>query len=117
MTGCRVIDLKYVNRMSDGDSAIRKQMLDILVQQLIQELPKIKEAIQKGDCKVLEDKCHSLHSTLMYAGNDTLTKANRNLINMARTNILVKSRALQDFKTITQISRQVVSALQVELHA
>ncbi len=116
-TGCSVINLAYVDRMSGGNKTIRRQMLDVLVQELKKGIPQINTALRRGDCDQLERACHSFKSTLMYTGNQAMQDANLRLLSMSRQGTLKVRQAQRDINTLRRTSKFVLRALQQEIRS
>lgn len=71
------INLDYVDLMSDGDTDMKKVMLEMLFDEPVEEIEKMKRATQEQDWKTLKEVSHKMKSTLSFVGNDVLTNSNK----------------------------------------
>jgi len=71
------INLDYVDLMSDGDTDMKKIMLEMLFDEPVEEIEKMKQANKEQDWKTLKEVSHKMKSTLSFVGNDILTESNK----------------------------------------
>lgn len=74
-----VINLDYMDMMSDGDADMKKVMLEMLLEEIPQELQKMREVHATADWDALASVSHKMKSTLAFVGNDIMTNANKEL--------------------------------------
>lgn len=70
------IDLEYLGKMTEGDRALERDMLNVLVKELQAEIPKMRALHAAGNWRELAEVSHRLKSSLAYAGNAAMTKTN-----------------------------------------
>jgi HPt (histidine-containing phosphotransfer) domain-containing protein len=70
------INLEYLQKMTEGDRALERDMLQVLVKELQTEVPKMRALHAARDWRPLAEVSHRLKSSLAYAGNADLTKIN-----------------------------------------
>jgi HPt (histidine-containing phosphotransfer) domain-containing protein len=70
------INLEYLEHMTEGDRALERDMLNVLVKELQTEIPKMKTLHAAGSWRELAEVSHRLKTSLAYAGNAAMTKTN-----------------------------------------
>ncbi|MFT5166104.1 MAG: HPt (histidine-containing phosphotransfer) domain-containing protein [Saprospiraceae bacterium] len=80
----KYINLEYMEMMSDGDEAMKKIMLEMLLEELPQEINKMVAICQEAKWSELSAVSHKLKSTLAFVGNDEMTAANKNIETFAK---------------------------------
>jgi HPt (histidine-containing phosphotransfer) domain-containing protein len=70
------INLEYLEHMTEGDRALERDMLHVLVKDLQTEIPKMRALHAAGNWRELAGVSHRLKSSLAYAGNAAMTKTN-----------------------------------------
>ena len=75
----KFINLEYLELMADGDDAMKKIMLEMLLDELPTEVQKMKTLIAEKNWQDLMSVSHKMKSTLSYVGNDAMTKANKEI--------------------------------------
>jgi HPt (histidine-containing phosphotransfer) domain-containing protein len=70
------IDLEYLEKMTEGDRALEREMLNVLVKELQTEIPKMRTLHAAGRWRELAEVSHRLKTSLAYAGNAAMTKTN-----------------------------------------
>jgi HPt (histidine-containing phosphotransfer) domain-containing protein len=80
-----MINLDYMDMMSDGDADMKKVMLEMLLEEIPQELQKMHEAHTSADWSGLASVSHKMKSTLAFVGNDAMTSANKELESIGKT--------------------------------
>lgn len=78
------IDLSYMDLMSDGDMDMKKMMLELLFDEPMEEIKKMRRLSQEGDYDELHAVSHKMKSTLAFVGNDTLTDTNKEIETIAK---------------------------------
>lgn len=73
------INLEYMDMMSEGDSDMKKVMLEMLLEELPQEIKKMQELLATSDWQELGSVSHKMKSTLAFVGNKEMTDANRDI--------------------------------------
>ncbi len=77
------IDLSYMDLMSDGDPDMKKTMLEMLFDEPIAEMHKMKELEEQKDWTELKAVSHKMKSTLSFVGNELLTNTNKKIEQIA----------------------------------
>jgi HPt (histidine-containing phosphotransfer) domain-containing protein len=80
-----MINLDYMDMMSDGDADMKKVMLEMLMEEIPQELQRMREAHASADWNGLASVSHKMKSTLAFVGNDAMTSANKELESIGKT--------------------------------
>jgi HPt (histidine-containing phosphotransfer) domain-containing protein len=80
-----MINLDYMDMMSDGDADMKKVMLEMLLEEIPQELLKMREVYASADWSGLASVSHKMKSTLAFVGNDPMTNANKELETIGKT--------------------------------
>ena len=70
------INLTYLEQMTEGDRALERDMLNVLVKELQTEVPKMRGLQAAGRWRELAEVSHRLKTSLNYAGNAPLSKVN-----------------------------------------
>ena len=70
------IDLSYLEMMADGDDAMKRTLLEMIVAEMPPELEKLRAAFLARDAEALRSVAHKMKSTLAFVGNDAMTEAN-----------------------------------------
>ena len=73
------INLDYLNLMSDGDTSMKKVMLEMLFEELPMETQKMRSLLAEVNWQELAAVSHKMKSTLAFVGNDPMTNANKNI--------------------------------------
>jgi len=108
------INLDYLELMSDGDLGMKKIMLEMLLQELPEEIQKMKDLQLIANWEDLSSVSHKMKSTLAFVGNDTMTNSNKVLEKMAKNKDNV-DQASDLINTLSDLYKLVVVELQVEL--
>lgn len=80
-----VINLDYMDMMSDGDADMKKVMLEMLFEEIPLEIQKMREVYNAADWSGLASVSHKMKSTLSFVGNDAMTNANKELETIGKT--------------------------------
>jgi len=80
----KYINLEYLEMMADGDDSMKKIMLEMLLEELPQEIEKMKELCAASNWSEVSAVSHKLKSTLAFVGNDEMTDSNKNIEIMAK---------------------------------
>ena len=73
------IHLAYLDQMAGDDSETRGQLLHMLIEDMEHNLPEMKALLQKQEWQALQNLSHHLKSTLVFAGNAEMARANRSI--------------------------------------
>jgi len=65
--------------MSDGDDSMKKVLLEMLIEELPDEIVKMRALEQSSNWDELCSVSHKMKSTLSYVGNDVMTTANKTI--------------------------------------
>jgi len=93
------IDLSYLDLMADGDSQLRRLMLELLTKEMPSDFEKYQPLYEKRDWKELHRISHKMKTTLSFVGNEKLTRLN------ARIERIVKTRT--DLGKLPDLLQQV----------
>jgi HPt (histidine-containing phosphotransfer) domain-containing protein len=96
------LNLSYLKTMSAGDPQTMKTLLQSLLNELNNDLPKARKLYQRKDWQGLERFCHHFKSTLSFSGDPALIKANLALWDIAKVSPAIDR---QGDKLITQMER------------
>lgn len=110
------VNLDYLELMSDGDLGMKKIMLEMLLQELPEELQKMKEIQQVANWDELSSVSHKMKSTLAFVGNDIMTDANKQLEKISKTKenteltegLIDQLREMYD-KVVIELQRELAS--------
>lgn len=80
-----MVNLDYMDMMSDGDPDMKKVMLEMLLEEIPHELQRMREVHAASDWNGLASVAHKMKSTLSFVGNDTMTKANKELESIGKS--------------------------------
>jgi HPt (histidine-containing phosphotransfer) domain-containing protein len=78
------LDFRYLETMAAGDPQTMKNLLEALLVELRDNLPRAGQLLQAKDWVGLERFCHHFKSTLSFSGHAALVKANENLWKIAK---------------------------------
>lgn len=84
MTTKTKLDLSYLKTMSAGDPQTMKTLLESLLNELKNDLPKARKLYHQKNWQGLERFCHHFKSTLSFSGDPALIKANLALWDIAK---------------------------------
>ncbi len=73
------INLSYLEQMCDGDQEMRHTMLGMILQELPDEIKKLKPLCAQKNWSELHAISHKLKSTLSFVGNDVMTDINKKI--------------------------------------
>ncbi len=77
------INLEYLGQMTEGDQALERDMLNVLVKELQAEIPKMRGLQAAGSWRELAQVSHRLKTSLTYAGNPGLSRVNAEIETIA----------------------------------
>jgi HPt (histidine-containing phosphotransfer) domain-containing protein len=83
-TNFRFIDLSYLDLMSDGDMEMKQTMIEMLLEEIPEEMEKMKVLHQDANWKELREVSHKMKSTLAFVGNHEMTEANKTIEDIAK---------------------------------
>ncbi len=78
-TASTCINLDYLRLMADNDEEMIQTMLTMLLEELPDEMGKIRELAEVENWDELTRVSHKMKSTLSFVGNDAMTTANKEL--------------------------------------
>ena len=108
------INLDYLELMSDGDDSMKKVLLEMLVEELPDEIVKMRKLQQESNWTELTSVSHKMKSTLSYVGNESMTVANKTIeLNTKNNTSLEDVPSLMD-SLETNLDR-VMNELKIEL--
>lgn len=71
------INLDYLELMSDGDDSMKKVLLEMLIEELPDEIVKMRSLQEAANWDDLCSASHKMKSTLSYVGNEIMTESNK----------------------------------------
>jgi HPt (histidine-containing phosphotransfer) domain-containing protein len=80
------IDLSYLDMMTDGDTDMKQTMLEMLLEEIPQEVEKLRDCAKNADWKNLNEVSHKFKSTLSYIGSEVMNEANLKIEHASKTN-------------------------------
>jgi len=108
------INLDYLELMSDGDDSMKKVLLEMLIEELPDEISKMRTLQQASNWSKLSSVSHKMKSTLSYVGNETMTEANKTIEHITKPDMDTTGvPALMD--TLETNLDRVMTELKVEL--
>ena len=85
-TETKYTNLDYLRLMADGDEEMVQTMLGMLLEELPEEVEKIKQLNQEQDWAELSKVSHKLKSTLAFVGNEVMANANKEIELLSKNN-------------------------------
>lgn len=85
MSTYQFLNLDYLDLMADGDDDMKATMVEMLVDEIPEEMDKMKKACNAADWNELKEVSHKMKSTLAFVGNDEMTEANKELEEVGKT--------------------------------
>ncbi len=79
----KYIDLSYMELMSDGDVEMKRLMLELLFEEPLEEIKKMRVLATNENWTDLKSVSHKMKSTLAFVGNDELTDTNKEIEKIA----------------------------------
>ncbi len=80
------VNLSYLDMMTDGDTDMKQTMLEMLLEEIPQELKKMRGCYASSDWKNLNEVSHKFKSTLSYIGSEPMNAANLKIEHASKTN-------------------------------
>lgn len=80
-----LINTDYLDLMSDGDTDMKKMMLEMMLEEIPAEIEKMNALIQEGNWKTLKEVSHKMKSTLSFVGNPEMTESNKIIEEIAKS--------------------------------
>ncbi len=84
MSAYQHIDFTYLDSLIDGDVETKQVILSTLLEEVPEEIEKIRTSLTNEHWNELHELSHKLKSTLAYIGNDTIFNENQNIMMAAR---------------------------------
>ena len=84
-TKFQFINLSYLDLMTDGDQDMKATMIEMLLDEIPVEINKMQELYQAEDWNELREVSHKMKSTLSFVGNNPMTKANKRIEEIAKS--------------------------------
>jgi HPt (histidine-containing phosphotransfer) domain-containing protein len=78
-------NLSYLRLMADNDEEMVQTMLGMLLEELPEELDKIKALHEEKNWEELGKISHKMKSTLAFVGNEPMTNANKEIEQLAKS--------------------------------
>ena len=108
-----VLDLSYLDMMADGDDAMKRTLIDMIILELPPELEKLRDAFLAREPERLRQVAHKMKSTLAFVGNDAMTRANAALEQIGKEGTDLQ-RAGDHLEVLERQAEAVVPALEAE---
>jgi len=108
------INLDYLELMSDGDDSMKKVLLEMLIEELPDEIVKMRSLQQASNWAELSSVSHKMKSTLSYVGNETMTEANKTIEKNTKEDTGIEDVASLMDSLETNLDR-VMTELKIEL--
>jgi len=83
-TNFQFINLDYLDLMSDGDEDMKQTMIEMLLEEIPEEMDKMRTYNEEGNWKELREVSHKMKSTLSFIGNAEMTTANQQVEDIAK---------------------------------
>lgn len=83
-TNFQFINLDYLDLMSDGDEDMKQTMIEMLLEEIPEEMEKMRNCHEEQDWKELREVSHKMKSTLSFVGNAEMTAANQQVEDIAK---------------------------------
>jgi HPt (histidine-containing phosphotransfer) domain-containing protein len=80
----KFIDLTYLDSLIGDDAETKQVILSTLLEEVPEEIQKLKDALASSDWNELHEVSHKLKSTLAYIGNDAIFNVNQDIMMAAR---------------------------------
>ena len=80
------INLDYLDLMADGDDSMKKVLLEMLIEELPDEIVKMRSLQQQSNWSELSSVSHKMKSTLSYVGNDDMSESNKTIEQNTKNN-------------------------------
>jgi HPt (histidine-containing phosphotransfer) domain-containing protein len=72
--------------MTDGDTDMKQTMLEMILEEIPQEVKKMRDCANNSDWKNLNEVSHKFKSTLSYIGSEVMNDANLIIEQASKTN-------------------------------
>ena len=116
MNTYQFLNLDYLELMADGDDDMKATMIEMLVEEIPEEMEKMKQLHLAADWKELREVSHKMKSTLSFVGNDDMTEANKTIEEIAKDNGAGEVEQLPDLLAVLfNTYPDVVAELKSEL--
>ena len=110
-----VFDISYIKKMSVGDEATQKQLLQILIDELKTDLPRATRLLANKDWDGLARFCHHFKSTIAFTGNNAMVSANLKLWDIAKNQGKSPAKPEQILKSMQQLAKRIEKEAQAVL--
>jgi HPt (histidine-containing phosphotransfer) domain-containing protein len=107
----RVIDLSYLNSLSDGDREFKKEMIETFLKNTPPLISEMKDHLQKSDWKKIGDIAHKMKPSFTFMGIHSAKDLIRNLECNGR-----KETGTRDIPTQVIELDNICSKAFIELH-
>lgn len=108
------INLEYLELMSDNDNAMKKVLLEMLMDELPAEIEKMAPLAEAKSWNELSEVSHKMKSTLAYVGNDDMTVANKTIEVLCKTEEDLDQIPAQ-IETLNNCLERVLPELKIEM--
>ncbi|MGB1206199.1 MAG: PAS domain S-box protein [Chitinophagales bacterium] len=104
----RITDLSYLDEVIDGDMSLKKQMLEIMLQETPEEVAKMQIFVDVKDWDKLRSVAHKFKSTVTYMGLHDLKETVKTIQENAEKRIDLDNMAFLVEKVTTQCESAIV---------
>ncbi|MEM6317878.1 MAG: Hpt domain-containing protein [Bacteroidota bacterium] len=84
MSTFKYLNLDYLELMADGDDDMKQTMIEMLLEEVPEEMDKMRDAHANQNWSELREVSHKMKSTLAFIGNDVMTEANKTVEEIAK---------------------------------
>ena len=107
------IDLSHLVKQMQGKKAVILELIDLIIQQLNEDVPKIDNAITKKDYKTIKQLSHKMKSTVFAVGISELGTILEEMESCALSNKGIKKIVLLNSR-LNILTKQVIEELNSE---
>ena len=116
MSTYQFLNLDYLELMADGDDDMKATMLEMLVEELPEEMEKMRQLHTEADWNELREVSHKMKSTLAFVGNDAMTEANKQVEEIGKSGGTENVEKLPELlRVLFDIYPKVLEELKTEL--
>lgn len=83
-TDFQYINLEYLDNVTDGDPDMKKEILGLVIEEVKNDMPRLKGLAASGDWETFHHITHKFKSTLAFVGNELLLDTNREMEQMSK---------------------------------
>src|ERR1035437_9355406 len=110
-----ICDLKYLTEMMGGKKSLIKEIIDVFLKQVPEELQSINDAILKTDYATIKNFAHTMKSSVSIMGISVLTPVLQEMEDLG-----AKSADIEKIKELNQklnlLCKQAIEEIEIEKH-